>query len=117
MALSSSVVVSGHAKAVVVGTGMNTEIGKIADLINVSENPKTPLQKKLEKTSKILGGIVIAVSLIVFILGVLQKIDLLEMLMVSISLAVAAIPEGLIAVVSIILAIGGDPHFNIFFFH
>ena len=106
MALSSSVVVSGHAKGVVVGTGMNTEIGKIANLINVSENPKTPLQQKLEKTSKVLGGIVIAVSLIVFILGIIQKINLLEMLMVSISLAVAAIPEGLVAVVSIILAIG-----------
>ena len=106
VALSSSVVVSGHAKGVVVSTGMNTEIGKIANLINDSENPKTPLQKKLEKTSKILGGIVIAVSLIVFLLGIIQKINLLEMLMVSISLAVAAIPEGLIAVVSIILAIG-----------
>ena len=106
MALSSSIVISGHAKAVVVETGMNTQVGKIANLISESENPKTPLQQKLEKTSKVLGIIVIAVSLIVFILGMFQRIPFLEMLMISISLAVAAIPEGLIAVVSIILAIG-----------
>lgn len=106
MVLSSSVVVSGHAKAVVVTTGMNTEIGKIAKLIHTSETPKTPLQQKLEKTSKILGIIVIVVSFMVFMLGILQKVKFLEILMISISLAVAAIPEGLVAVVSIILAIG-----------
>ena len=106
MALSSSIVVSGHAKALVVETGMQTQVGKIANLIKEAENPKTPLQKKLEKTSKVLGSIVIAVSIIVFILGIVQNIPFMEMLMISISLAVAAIPEGLVAVVSIILAIG-----------
>ena len=67
MALSSSIVVSGHAKALVVETGMQTQVGKIANLIKEAENPKTPLQKKLEKTSKVLGTIVIAVSIIVFV--------------------------------------------------
>ena len=106
MALSSSIVVSGHAKALVVETGMNTQVGKIANLIKEAENPKTPLQKKLEKTGKVLGTIVVVVSLVVFVLGMVQNIPFLEMLMISISLAVAAIPEGLVAVVSIILAIG-----------
>ena len=106
MALSSSIVVSGHAKALVVETGMNTQVGKIANLIKKAENPKTPLQKKLEKTGKVLGTIVVVVSLVVFVLGMVQNIPFLEMLMISISLAVAAIPEGLVAVVSIILAIG-----------
>lgn len=106
MIFASSSVVSGHAKAIVVETGMNTQVGKIAGLINEGQKPQTPLQQKLAKTGKILGIWIIIISFVIFVLGMLQGIEPLEMFMIAISLAVAAIPEGLPAVVTIVLAIG-----------
>lgn len=106
MVFSSSFVVSGHGKAVVVETGMNTEVGKIAKLINEEQKPQTPLQKKLTKIGKILGICIIIISVFIFLLGLVQGKDMFETFMISVSLAVAAIPEGLPAVVTIVLAIG-----------
>lgn len=103
---SGTIVTRGHAKAVVTETGMNTQVGKIASLINSKQDFKTPLSIKLEKTGKIIGIFIIIISIIVFILGLVQNINFLEMFMISVSLAVAAIPEGLPAVVTIVLASG-----------
>ncbi len=106
MLFATSSITAGHAIAVVVETGMNTQVGKIAHLINQEDSPQTPLQHKLANTSKVLGIGVIAICFVIFILGTLQNINPFEMFMVSISLAVAAIPEGLPAVVTIVLASG-----------
>lgn len=106
MLFAGSVIDSGRATAVVVKTGMNTEIGKVTALVNVEDVSETPLQKRLASTGKLIGIFIIAISVLVFILGIIQNIDIMEMLMISISLAVAAIPEGLPAVVTIVLANG-----------
>ena len=106
MAFSGSTVSSGRAIAIVVETGMNTQVGKIAHMINTEDSPQTPLQLKLQKMSQYLGTGALIACLIIFILGLFQKIPPLEMFMLSISLAVAAIPEGLPAVVTIVLAMG-----------
>lgn len=106
MVFSGSVVTSGHAVAVVVATGMHTQVGRIATMINQEESPQTPLQKKLAQTSKFLGIGAIIICIGIFFLGLIQNTNPLEMFMISISLAVAAIPEGLPAVVTIVLAMG-----------
>lgn len=106
MLFATSCIISGHARAVVVETGMNTQVGKIAKLINEEDSPQTPLQERLAHTGKILGIGIIIISVVIFILGLIQGTAPLEMFMISISLAVAAIPEGLPAVVTIVLAIG-----------
>ncbi len=106
MLFAGGVINRGHAKAVVVATGMNTQVGKVAELINQEESSQTPLQAKLVTTGKIVGICIIIISIVVFIMGIFQNIDFLEMFMISISLAVAAIPEGLPAVVTIVLANG-----------
>lgn len=106
MVFSTSTITAGHAKAIVVETGMNTQVGKIAGMIINENSLQTPLQLKLEKTSKILGICAIAICAVIFVLGVVEKIPPLEMFMIAISLAVAAIPEGLPAVVTIVLAMG-----------
>lgn len=106
MLFASSNIISGHAKAVVTSTGMNTEVGKIAHMINKENSPQTPLQKRLTVTGKILGIGALSICFVIFILGIVQKINPLEMFMISISLAVAAIPEGLPAIVTIVLALG-----------
>ena len=106
MLYSTSTITAGHAKAVVVETGMNTQVGKIARMINEGDSPQTPLQVKLAQTGKYLGIGALVICFVIFLLGVLQNIPPLEMFMISISLAVAAIPEGLPAVVTIVLAIG-----------
>ena len=85
---------------------MKTEVGKIAHMINTEETPQTPLQNHLAKTSKILGIGALIICGIIFILGLFQHISPLEMFMISISLAVAAIPEGLPVIVTIVLAMG-----------
>ena len=98
--------VYGNCKALVLKTGMSTEIGKIADLIQTEEQKQTPLQEKLGKLGLNLGIITILISIIFFISGLLRQQELSEILLVSVSLAVAAIPEGLPAVVTISLALG-----------
>lgn len=106
MVFAGSVVNRGHAKAIVVATGMKTEVGKVALLVSKEKNTETPLQRKLASTGKIIAVGILIISVIVFILGIMQNVNFLEMLMISISLAVAAIPEGLPAVVTIVLANG-----------
>ncbi len=106
MVFASSSVTAGHAVCVVTETGMKTQVGRIAHLINEEKSPQTPLQVKLSKTGKYLGIGAIVICFVIFILGVIQNVPPLDMFMISISLAVAAIPEGLPAVVTIVLAIG-----------
>lgn len=106
MVLATTSVSYGHGIAVVVETGMSTEVGKIAEMILVDDENDTPLQRKLSDVGKTLGTGAILVCLAVFILGTLNHIPPFEMFMTSVSLAVAAIPEGLPAIVTIMLAIG-----------
>ena len=106
MAFMSSIVVNGHAKAVVTETGMNTRVGKIANMIIQDEAPETPIQKKLSQVGKILGIVCLAICLIIFVIGLIKNIDPMEMFMTSVGLAVAAIPEGLPAIVTIMLSLG-----------
>lgn len=104
---SSSIVTYGHGIGLVATTGEDTEIGKIATSLDQVEEKETPLQKQLKKLSKVLALLVIIVCIAVFGLGYLRGgDDLLETFMVAVSLAVAAIPEGLTAVVTIVLSIG-----------
>ena len=103
---SSTDVVRGKGKAVVIGTGNNTEIGKIAKLIEEAQTEETPLQKQLSVLGKFLGVLTIIVTVIVFLTGMLRGGEFGEIFITSIALAVAAIPEGLPAVVTISLALG-----------
>lgn len=106
MVYSSSLVIKGRAKAAVISTGMQTEIGKIATEIQEAPEELTPLQKALEKLGKVLGMLSLGVAVPGLILGVIFGRELVEMLMMAISLAVSAIPEGLPIVVTIALALG-----------
>lgn len=106
MAFMSTLVSYGRGLGVAIGTGMDTEIGKIAKMLNSSEKEITPLQKKLAELGKLLGIASIGICGIMFIVGVFQQRDMFEMFLTAISLAVAAIPEGLPAIVTIVLAIG-----------
>ena len=106
MLFSSSLITYGRGKGIVVETGMNTEVGKIAEIINSSEEGTTPLQEKLNKLGKILGIAALAICVVIFIIGLLYGKEPIHMFMTAVSLAVAAIPEGLAAVSTIVLAIG-----------
>lgn len=99
-------VVNGTGIAVVTGTGMNTEMGKIANLLSEEENTQTPLQLKLAQLGKYLGVLAILCCLIIFVVGVSNGIPTLEIFMTAISLAVSAIPEGLPAIVTVVLSMG-----------
>ncbi len=106
-AFSSTIVTYGHGKGIVTQTGSDSEMGKIASSLHQVEDKDTPLQKQLNKLSKLLAILVVVVCIIVFIVGYFRTGDsLLDNLMVAVSLAVAAIPEGLTAVVTIVLSIG-----------
>lgn len=106
IAHSSTIVTYGRGTGIVIGTGKDTEIGKIASSLMEVDDEQTPLQKRLAGLSKLLGILVIVVCLIVFGVGLLHDMELLEIFMTSISLAVAAIPEGLPAIVTIVLSLG-----------
>lgn len=113
MAYSSGVVTYGRGTGVVVATGMETEVGKIAGMLNTQEKNDTPLQKQLAKTAKLLSFVVLGVALIIFIAGIINRDpgqplmdSIVDSFMVAVAIAVAAIPEGLPAVVTIVLAIG-----------
>ena len=106
MLYMTSAITSGKCTAVVTNTGMSTEVGKIAQILTQEDETTTPLQEKLSHTGKILGITALSICAIIFILGIIQKVPTLEMFMLSISLAVAAMPEGLPAIVTIVLAIG-----------
>lgn len=101
-----SMITSGTGKAVVVSTGMETEMGKIADMIVTTDTQETPLQKRLEKLGEVMVTVCLAICAVVSLLGVLRGEPVIQMLLGGISLAVAAVPEGLPAVVTIALAIG-----------
>ncbi len=105
-AFMSTVVSYGRGKGVVTGTGMDTQIGHIAEMIQSFEDEATPLQKKLEQLGKTLAIAALAVCAIVFGIGLLRGEDILYMFMVAVSLAIAAVPEGLPAIVTICLALG-----------
>ena len=106
MLFSSSLVTYGRGKGIVVETGMTTEVGKIAGMINQAEDQTTPLQNKLNKLGKTLGIAAIVICIVIFAVGLLQGKAVIDMFMTAVSLAVAAIPEGLVAVSTIVLAIG-----------
>ncbi|MDR1538706.1 MAG: calcium-translocating P-type ATPase, PMCA-type [Clostridiales bacterium] len=106
MVFSGGLVAYGRGRASVVAIGMDTEVGKIAGMLMEHEAPETPLQKKLEQTGKTLGLAALGICALIFIMGLLRNIQPFEMFMTSVSLAVAAIPEGLPAIVTIMLALG-----------
>ena len=103
---SSSLITYGRGKGIVVETGMNTEVGKIASMINETEDEATPLQIKLNNLGKTLGIVALAICALIFVVGLLYGKEPIHMFMTAVSLAVAAIPEGLAAVSTIVLAIG-----------
>ena len=106
MVFSGCSVTYGTATAVVTGTGMNTEMGKIAGLLEGEEEGQTPLQQKLAQLGKYLGFVALAACAVIFVVGLVNGINVLEIFMTAVSLAVSAIPEGLPAIVTIVLAIG-----------
>ncbi|MCI8807815.1 MAG: calcium-translocating P-type ATPase, PMCA-type, partial [Oscillospiraceae bacterium] len=106
MAISSTVITNGRALCVVTDTGMDTEVGRIAGMLLGEEDTATPLQRKLAEISKTLSFVCLAVCAVMFGVGMLYHRPVLEMLMAAVSLAVAAIPEGLPAIVTIVLALG-----------
>ena len=106
MLFSSSLITYGRGKAIVVDTGMNTEVGKIAGMMNETEKQETPLQRRLNSLGKTLGIAALTICGIIFVIGLLQGKGVIDMFMTAVSLAVAVIPEGLVAVSTIVLAIG-----------
>ncbi len=117
MVFMGSTVVYGRGKAVIVGTGMNTEMGKIADALQTAKEGKTPLQQKLSQLSKVLTYMVIGICVVIFAISIIRAAikgplmddtanTILNTFMIAVSLAVAAIPEGLATVVTIVLSIG-----------
>ncbi|NLN53778.1 MAG: cation-translocating P-type ATPase [Firmicutes bacterium] len=106
MAFMSTLATYGRGEGVVVASGMETEVGKIAKILDEDHDELTPLQKRLEELGKVLGFFAIGICALIFVIALFQKRDLFEMFLTAISLAVAAIPEGLAAIVAIVLALG-----------
>ena len=106
LAFATTVVTGGHGEAVVLDTGMNTKVGKIAHMIMNDKAPETPIQRKLAEVGKNLGIVCLVICFLIFVIGIFKKIEIKEMFMTSVGLAVAAIPEGLPAIVTIVLSIG-----------
>ena len=106
LAFATTIVVNGHGEAIVTEIGMDTKVGKIANMILTNESPETPIQKKLGQVGKSLGIACLIICFLIFVIGIFKKIEPIEMFMTSVGLAVAAIPEGLPAIVTIMLSIG-----------
>lgn len=106
MLISGTLVTAGRGVALVVATGMNTQMGRIAGLLLEDNDNDTPLQRKMAEISKTLSFLCLGVCVVMFVLGLLEGKNILEMFMTAVSLAVAAIPEGLPAIVTIVLALG-----------
>ncbi len=106
MVMATGIVTYGRGTAIVTATGMQTEVGHIARLIMDDETPMTPLQKRLAGTGKALGIAALLICIVIFLLGILKNMPVFDMFMTSVSLAVAAIPEGLPAIVTIMLSLG-----------
>lgn len=106
MAFMSTLATYGRGEGIVVATAMDTEIGKIATILDEDSDEMTPLQKRLDELGRILGFIAIGICALMFAIALIQKRDIFEMFLTAISLAVAAIPEGLAAIVAIVLALG-----------
>lgn len=106
MVFAGTVIVNGLGKAVVTATGLHTEIGKIANLVKEAKEEKTPLQIRLEKFSRFLGGLFTAICLLILVAGLAQKRDFLEIIETAVAVGVASIPEGLTVAVTFILALG-----------
>ena len=106
MAFQGTLVTAGRGRGVVVATGISTEVGRIAAMLNEQEAEKTPLQKKLAGLSKILGFVALGACALIFLIGLLHGLDKTQLLLTAVSLAVAVIPEGLTAIVTIVLALG-----------
>ncbi len=105
-AYMSTVVTYGRGVGIVEKTGMDTEIGNIADMVSNAKEKKSPLQRSMDHLSKVLGILCVVICVIVFMVGVLQGREIIDMLMTSVSLAVASIPEGIPTIVAVILALG-----------
>ena len=99
-------VITGRGAGVVIGTGMDTEIGKIADKLAATEDEVTPLQKQIANISKVISFGVIGIAVVIFVIGLITGREIFDMFFIAVSLAVAAIPEGLATVVTIVLAMG-----------
>ena len=108
MVYSGTIVNYGHGQVIVAETGMHTELGHIADMIQSVEQEKTPLQRRLDRLGKVLATAALVLVVIIFILGVLRGEPVEEMLLTAVSLAVAAIPEAMTAVVTIALSLGAQ---------
>lgn len=106
MVYSGTLVTYGRAEVLVTETGMNTEMGKIADLMNGTKDKKTPLQKSMDEFSKKLAAVIIGICVVVFALQIYQKTSILDALMFAVALAVAAIPEALSSIITIVQAMG-----------
>lgn len=106
MVISSTVITNGRATCVVTATGMETEVGRIAKMLTTEDDGDTPLQRKMGEISKTLSFICLGVCVVMFVVGILYRKPIMDMFMEAVSLAVAAIPEGLPAVVTIVLALG-----------
>ena len=106
IAYMGTVVESGWGKAIVIRTGVKTEIGKIAETVQRTEEEKTPYQKKLSRFSKIIGTIIVAISVVIFIEGIITGEKFVEIFTLSVAISVAAIPEGLPVAMTAVLALG-----------
>jgi Ca2+-transporting ATPase len=106
MAFSTGMVTYGRGRGIVVKTGMQTEVGKIANMLQETTDTETPMSRRLEQLGKVLGTAALIICAVIFIVGVLYGNSVLDMFMTAVSLAVAAIPEGLPAVSTVVLAIG-----------
>ncbi len=106
MLYNGCMITGGHGTAVVTSTGMNTEVGKIATLIQSASDTETPIQKHMTELGRFLGIIALGICVLLFLVGVYKGYDMFDMFMTSVSLAVAAIPEGLAAVITIMLSLG-----------